>query len=98
MTFVFFRLTTGLDNVLFHYVSMDWARGVFISPTSTLTSQLHEAMLDTFGRTCVHIRQTLFSQEHDLQVSKICLYPFDYEFKHYLIEGYRTLLQSSASV
>ncbi|XP_065884221.1 protein inturned-like [Dysidea avara] len=65
-----YMLTTGLDNVLFHYVSMDWARGVFISPTSTLTSQLHEAMLDTFGRTCVHIRQTLFSQEHDLQNTK----------------------------
>jgi len=67
-----FRLTTGLDNVLFHYVSLDWARGVFISPAGSLVSLLHEAMLDTFGRTCVHIRQSLFAQDHNLQVS---IYP-----------------------
>ena len=54
-----FRLTTGLDNVLFHYVSLDWAKGVFISHAhmAAANSHLHKAMMDTFGKTCTCIQE-----------------------------------------
>ena len=70
---LYFRLTTGSDNVLFHYISLDWTKGVFISPTHTLTanSHLHEAMMETFGKTCTHIQEALLAHENQLQV---CIY------------------------
>lgn len=64
------RLTAGLDNVLFHYVSLDWAKGVFISPSHMLAanSPVHEAMMDTFGKTCARIQEVLSAHENQLQV------------------------------
>ena len=64
------RLTTGLENVLFHYISLDWAKGVLISPPHMLAtnSHLHEAMMDTFGKTCIRIQETLLAHENQLQV------------------------------
>ena len=67
---LYLRLTTGSDNVLFHYVSLDWAKGVFISPAHTLAanSHLHETMMDTFGKTCTQIQEALLARENQLQV------------------------------
>ena len=64
------RLTTGLENVLFHYVSLDWAKGIFISPAHMLaeSSNLHEAMMDTFGKTCTRMQEAWQVHENEPQV------------------------------
>ena len=77
MYIVYLRLTTGLDNVLFHYISLDWTKGVFISPAHTsltTNSHIHEAMVDTFGKTCTHIQEALLAHENQLQVCTIICY------------------------
>ena len=54
------RLTSGLENLLLHYVSLDPGRGVMICPThATPPGAVHSELLLCFQRTAVAVREVL---------------------------------------
>ena len=54
------RLTSGIDNVLLHYVNLCPGRGALICPTyATPPGPIQTELLQCFQRTCVSIRQVL---------------------------------------
>ena len=55
-----FRLTPGLENVLFHYVCIEYGRGLMICPTQgTPTGSEHSKLLSCFHSTCSNMRAVL---------------------------------------
>uniref|UniRef100_S4RVG0 Protein inturned n=1 Tax=Petromyzon marinus TaxID=7757 RepID=S4RVG0_PETMA len=67
------RLTSGAENTLFHYVSLEVAEGVYIAPAHSdverLGGTLHAQLLASFHRCCLSIR-ALFQQGSPLAVSQ----------------------------
>ncbi|KAJ3585052.1 hypothetical protein NHX12_013774, partial [Muraenolepis orangiensis] len=54
------KLTTGVENTLFHYVLMDAVQGVFIAPThhqgAQLSGSIHPQLIRNFHHCCLSIR------------------------------------------
>ena len=76
--FSYFRLTSGLDNTLFHYVHMDKVDGVYICPTQQETSYLsgpiNALLIHQFYQGCLIIRQVFEKAVSDAKVSYIQFY------------------------
>lgn len=52
------KLTAGLENVLFHYVSLDATQGIIISPPEcNENSKIYDTILDNFKKCCQSIRE-----------------------------------------
>ena len=73
---IIFRLTSGCDNTLFHYVNMECADGVFICPTqyelNQVTTVTHNQLLSNFHTACLSIR-ALFKKSQVLEQCKLIL-------------------------
>ncbi|KAL8207022.1 UNVERIFIED_CONTAM: hypothetical protein K2H54_040124 [Gekko kuhli] len=54
------KLTSGPENTLFHYISLETMHGIFITPTHTEVAQfggtLHPQLIKNFHRCCLSIR------------------------------------------
>uniref|UniRef100_A0A4W3K514 Protein inturned n=1 Tax=Callorhinchus milii TaxID=7868 RepID=A0A4W3K514_CALMI len=65
------KLTSGSENTLFHYISLETIQGIFIAPTHTDVAQLggsiHSQLIKNFHRCCLSIR-SIFQQNSDKQV------------------------------
>ncbi|KAJ7326974.1 hypothetical protein JRQ81_016733 [Phrynocephalus forsythii] len=59
------KLTSGPENTLFHYISLEKMHGIFITPTHAeveqLSGTLHPQLIKNFHRCCLSIR-TIFQQ------------------------------------
>ncbi|KAJ7421424.1 hypothetical protein BTVI_18236 [Pitangus sulphuratus] len=59
------RLTSGPENTLFHYLSLETMQGIFITPTHKEVAQLggsiHPQLIQNFYRCCLSIR-SIFQQ------------------------------------
>ncbi|XP_060102794.1 protein inturned isoform X2 [Heteronotia binoei] len=59
------KLTSGPENTLFHYISLETMHGIFITPTHIEVAQLggtiHSQLIKNFHRCCLSIR-SLFQQ------------------------------------
>ncbi|XP_039607147.1 protein inturned isoform X1 [Polypterus senegalus] len=59
------KLTSGSENTLFHYVSMEAVQGIFIAPThkevAQLSGSIHPQLIKNFHRCCLSIR-SIFQQ------------------------------------
>ncbi|XP_054846471.1 protein inturned isoform X2 [Eublepharis macularius] len=59
------KLTSGPENTLFHYISLETMHGIFITPTHTEVAQLsgtiHPQLIKNFHRCCLSIR-SIFQQ------------------------------------
>ena len=54
------RLTSGIDNILLHYVNLSPGRGALICPTyATPPGPIQCELLATFRQTCLSIRRVL---------------------------------------
>ncbi|XP_062902624.1 protein inturned isoform X7 [Mobula hypostoma] len=62
------KLTSGSENTLFHYISLEAVQGIFITPTHTEVAQLngciHSQLIKNFHRCCLSIR-SVFQQTMD---------------------------------
>lgn len=60
LSFLRFRLTSGPQNTLFHYLALETMQGVLVTPTHEQVSQLggtmHPQLLQNFHRCCLSIR------------------------------------------
>ncbi|XP_020844230.1 protein inturned isoform X2 [Phascolarctos cinereus] len=54
------KLTSGAENTLFHYVALETAQGIFVTPTREEVAQLggsvHPQLIRNFHRCCLSIR------------------------------------------
>ncbi|XP_051900568.1 protein inturned isoform X2 [Pristis pectinata] len=54
------KLTSGSENTLFHYISLETVQGIFITPTHTevahLNGSIHSQLIKNFHRCCLSIR------------------------------------------
>ncbi|XP_069487212.1 protein inturned isoform X3 [Ambystoma mexicanum] len=54
------KLTSGPDNTLFHYITLETFQGIFISPThrevAQLSGSIHPQLIKNFHRCCLSIR------------------------------------------
>ncbi|NXK90552.1 INTU protein, partial [Formicarius rufipectus] len=59
------KLTSGAENTLFHYLSLETMQGIFITPTHKEVAQLggsiHPQLIENFYRCCLSIR-SVFQQ------------------------------------
>ncbi|XP_009073665.1 PREDICTED: protein inturned [Acanthisitta chloris] len=59
------KLTSGPENTLFHYLSLETMQGIFITPTHREVAQLggsiHPQLIENFHRCCLSIR-SIFQQ------------------------------------
>lgn len=71
----FWRLTSGPENTLFHYLSLETMQGIFITPTHKDVAQLggsiHPQLIANFHRCCLSIR-AIFQQSMMKEVWKLC--------------------------
>uniref|UniRef100_UPI00398F346E protein inturned isoform X2 n=1 Tax=Pristiophorus japonicus TaxID=55135 RepID=UPI00398F346E len=62
------KLTSGSENTLFHYISLETVQGIFITPTHIEVAQLngstHSQLIKNFHRCCLSIR-SVFQQTLD---------------------------------
>lgn len=62
---IFLRLTSGPENALFHYLSLETMQGIFITPTHKEVAQLggsiHPQLIENFYQCCLSIR-SIFQQ------------------------------------
>uniref|UniRef100_A0A8B9QWY5 Protein inturned n=1 Tax=Anas platyrhynchos TaxID=8839 RepID=A0A8B9QWY5_ANAPL len=60
------KLTSGPENTLFHYLSLETMQGIFITPTHKEVAQLggsiHPQLIENFHRCCLSIR-SVFQQK-----------------------------------
>ncbi|XP_041057615.1 protein inturned isoform X2 [Carcharodon carcharias] len=67
------KLTSGSENTLFYYISLETVQGIFIAPTHTEVAQLsgsvHSQLIKNFHRCCLSIR-SIFQQTLDKQERK----------------------------
>ncbi|XP_048458446.1 protein inturned isoform X3 [Rhincodon typus] len=67
-TYSITKLTSGTENTLFYYISIETTQGIFIAPTHTEVSQLngsvHSQLIKNFHRCCLSIR-SVFQQTLD---------------------------------
>lgn len=73
---IFLRLTSGPENTLFHYLSLETMQGIFITPThkevARLGGSIHPQLIENFYRCCLSIR-SVFQQSMRKEVWKLCL-------------------------
>ncbi|XP_030419995.1 protein inturned isoform X4 [Gopherus evgoodei] len=59
------KLTSGPENTLFHYISLETMQGIFITPThkevQQLSGSIHPQLIKNFHRCCLSIR-SIFQQ------------------------------------
>ncbi|NXG41241.1 INTU protein, partial [Psilopogon haemacephalus] len=59
------KLTSGPENTLFHYLSLETMHGIFITPThkevARLSGSIHPQLIENFYRCCLSIR-SIFQQ------------------------------------
>uniref|UniRef100_A0A8C8VQM6 Protein inturned n=1 Tax=Pelusios castaneus TaxID=367368 RepID=A0A8C8VQM6_9SAUR len=59
------KLTSGPENTLFHYISLETLQGIFITPThkevQQLSGSIHPQLIKNFHRCCLSIR-SIFQQ------------------------------------
>nr|XP_021148003.1 protein inturned isoform X3 [Columba livia] len=69
------KLTSGPENTLFHYLSLETMQGIFITPTHKEVAQLggsiHPQLIANFHRCCLSIR-AIFQQSMMKEVWKLC--------------------------
>lgn len=53
---VIFRITSGPENILFHYVQIEVGEGILLAPTNTSSSSI---VIGHFRRTCLIIHKIL---------------------------------------
>nr|XP_027312578.2 protein inturned isoform X1 [Anas platyrhynchos] len=67
------KLTSGPENTLFHYLSLETMQGIFITPTHKEVAQLggsiHPQLIENFHRCCLSIR-SVFQQSMKNQKKK----------------------------
>ncbi|XP_078395799.1 protein inturned isoform X2 [Cetorhinus maximus] len=67
------KLTSGSENTLFYYISLETVQGIFIAPTHTEVAQLsgsvHSQLIKNFHRCCLSIR-SVFQQTLDKRERK----------------------------
>ncbi|GCB63025.1 hypothetical protein scyTo_0013147 [Scyliorhinus torazame] len=67
------KLTSGSENTLFYYISLETVQGIFLAPTHTDITQLngsvHSQLIKNFHRCCLSIR-SVFQQTLDKQERK----------------------------
>lgn len=51
-------IVPGGENLIFHYLHLELAEGIYVAPTESASSLDHE-ILDNFGRSCLAIRKVL---------------------------------------
>lgn len=70
----FLRLTSGPENTLFHYLSLETMQGIFITPThkevARLGGSIHPQLIENFYRCCLSIR-SIFQQSMRKEVWKL---------------------------
>lgn len=70
---IFLRLTSGPENTLFHYLSLETMQGIFITPTHKEVAQLggsiHPQLIENFYQCCLSIR-SIFQQSMRKEVWK----------------------------
>ncbi|XP_071664173.1 protein inturned isoform X5 [Patagioenas fasciata] len=68
------KLTSGPENILFHYLSLETMQGIFITPTHKEVAQLggsiHPQLIANFHRCCLSIR-AIFQQSMMKEVWKL---------------------------
>ena len=58
------RLTTGLDNLLLHYINLEPGRGLMLCPTHSMPpGPIHLELLQCFQHACCSIRGLLREKE-----------------------------------
>lgn len=76
---VLLRLTSGPENTLFHYLSLETMQGIFITPThkevARLGGSIHPQLIENFYRCCLSIR-SVFQQSMKQEVRKLLCFPF----------------------
>lgn len=72
--FCYWRLTSGPENTLFHYICLETMHGIFITPTHVEVAQLsgtiHPQLIKNFHRCCLSIR-SIFQQT---MLREVCPY------------------------
>ncbi|XP_067849600.1 protein inturned isoform X2 [Heptranchias perlo] len=67
------KLTSGSENTLFHYISLETVQGIFITATHTevarLSGSVHSLLIKNFHRCCLSIR-SVFQQTLDKRERK----------------------------
>ncbi|KAM9378298.1 protein inturned [Phaethornis superciliosus] len=67
------KLTSGPENILFHYLSLETMQGIFITPThkevARLGGSIHPQLIENFYRCCLSIR-SVFQQSMRKQEKK----------------------------
>ncbi|XP_053259416.1 protein inturned isoform X1 [Podarcis raffonei] len=67
------KLTSGPENTLFHYISLETMHGIFITPTHAEVAQLsgtiHPQLIKNFHRCCLSIR-SIFQQTMTSETKK----------------------------
>ncbi|NXI18649.1 INTU protein, partial [Irena cyanogastra] len=67
------KLTSGPDNTLFHYLSLETMQGIFITPTHKEVAQLggsiHPQLIENFYQCCLSIR-SIFQQSMSKEKKK----------------------------
>ncbi|XP_062991630.1 protein inturned isoform X2 [Elgaria multicarinata webbii] len=67
------KLTSGPENTLFHYISLETMHGIFITPTHAEVAQLsgtiHPQLIKNFYRCCLSIR-SIFQQTMMREIKK----------------------------
>ncbi|NXS57170.1 INTU protein, partial [Brachypteracias leptosomus] len=67
------KLTSGPENTLFHYLSLETMQGIFITPThkevARLGGSIHPQLIENFYRCCLSIR-SIFQQSMRQQKKK----------------------------
>lgn len=64
-----YRLTSGVDNILLHYVNLCPGRGAMICPTyATPPGPVQSELLKCFQRTCLSVREVLHGRVMDEKV------------------------------
>lgn len=87
---IFLRLTSGPENTLFHYLSLETMQGIFITPTHKEVAQLggsiHPQLIENFYQCCLSIR-SIFQQSMRKEVRKFefLFYPITFSIQYFKI-------------
>lgn len=91
----FWRLTSGPENTLFHYLFLETMQGIFITPTHKEVEQLggsiHPQLIENFYRCCLSIR-SIFQQSMRKEVWKLSFLFFLFTFSTQYFKIVFTLL------
>lgn len=96
---IFLRLTSGPENTLFHYLSLETMQGIFITPTHKEVAQLggsiHPQLIENFYQCCLSIH-SIFQQSMRKEVWKFG-FLFVQSHSQCIISGFFSLHNFSGS-